>query len=62
VERATAIPAHEQAALIIVIEEIIRGRLNVIRQTEAGRPSVSIARAYELFEETFRDFRCIHIG
>ncbi len=61
VERAAAIPAHEQAVPIIGIEEIIRGRLNVIRQAEAGRSSVSIARAYELFEETFRDFRRIHI-
>jgi tRNA(fMet)-specific endonuclease VapC len=61
VERAAAIPAHEQAVPIIVIEEIIRGRLNVIRQAEAGRSSVSIAHTYELFEETFRDFRRIHI-
>jgi tRNA(fMet)-specific endonuclease VapC len=61
VERAAATPAHEQAMPIIVIEEIIRGRLNVIRQAEAGRSSVSIAHTYELFEKTFRDFRRIHI-
>lgn len=46
---------------MIVIEEIMRGRLNVIRRAEAGRANVSIARAYELFEETFRDFRRLRV-
>jgi tRNA(fMet)-specific endonuclease VapC len=61
VARATAIPMGEQAVPVIVIEEIMRGRLNVIRQAEAGRADASITRAYELFEETFRDFRRLHI-
>ncbi len=61
VDRVAAIPAHEQAVPVIVIEEIIRGRLNVVRQAEAGRSRVSIVHAYGLFEETFRDFRRIHI-
>ena len=46
---------------VIVIKEIIRGRLNVIRQAEAGRANVSIAHAYELFEETFTDFHRIQV-
>jgi len=45
VERAAAIPVREQAVPVIVIEEIMRGRLNVIRQAEAGRANVSIAHA-----------------
>lgn len=57
VARASAIPVHEQAIPVIVIEEILRGRLNIIRQAEAGMANVSITRAYELFEETFSDFR-----
>ena len=61
VERAAAIPLHEQAVPVIVAEEIMRGRLNVIRQAEAGRVSISLARAYELFEDTFADFRRLHI-
>lgn len=61
VARASAIPVYQQAAPIIVIEEIMRGRLNVIRQAEAGKPRISIERAYELFEETFRDSRRIQI-
>ncbi|HLG18172.1 MAG TPA: type II toxin-antitoxin system VapC family toxin [Blastocatellia bacterium] len=61
VERAATIPAHEQAVPVIVIEEVMRGRLNVIRQAEASRTTISIARAHELFEETFKDFRRLHI-
>jgi len=61
VARAAAVPIHEQSVPVIVLEEIMRGRLNVIRQAEAGRANVSITRAYELFEETFRDFRRLQI-
>jgi tRNA(fMet)-specific endonuclease VapC len=61
VERASAIPIHEQAVPIVVVEEIVRGRLNVIRQAEARKSSVSIEHAYELFEETFSDFRRIKV-
>jgi tRNA(fMet)-specific endonuclease VapC len=61
VTRAAAIPLHEQAVPVIVIEEIMRGRLNIIRQAEAGRANVSLARAYELFEDPFTDFHRLHI-
>ena len=61
VGRAAVIPLHEQAVPVIVVEEIMRGRLNIIRQAEAGRVSISLARAYELFEDTFADFRRLHI-
>jgi tRNA(fMet)-specific endonuclease VapC len=61
VARAAAIALHEQAVPVIVIEEIMRGRLNILRQAEAGRASISLARAYKLFEDTFTDFRRLHI-
>src|SRR5438105_2069921 len=61
VERAAKIPIDEQAVPVIVIEEILRGRLNVIRQAEASRASVNLVRAYELFEQTFGDFRRLRI-
>ncbi len=61
VQRASAIPIGEQSLPVIVIEEIMRGRLNIIRQAEAGRGSIGISNAYELFEETFRDFRRVHV-
>jgi predicted nucleic acid-binding protein len=38
---------------IVVVKEIQRGRLNSIRQAEAGRGSISLERAYELYEQTF---------
>ena len=59
--RVAAIPEREQAVPVVVIEEIMRGRLNVIRQAEAGRANISIAHAYGLFEESFKDFRRLHI-
>ena len=61
VARAAKFPIGEQAVPIIVVEEIFRGRLNVIRQAEAAKARVNLVRAYELFEETFRDFRRLHI-
>lgn len=59
--RAAAIPVREQAVPVIVIEEILRGRLNVIRQAEAGKTKLSLERAYELFQQTFSDARRLQI-
>lgn len=61
VARAAAIPVHLQAVPVIVIEEIIRGRLNVIRQAEAGKARINLERAYELFQETFSKTRWLQI-
>jgi tRNA(fMet)-specific endonuclease VapC len=44
-----------------VVEELVRGRLNVIRQAEAGKSKISLERAYELFQETFSDARRLNI-
>lgn len=59
VARAAALPVHQQAVPIIVVEEILRGRLTVIRQAKAGKAKVSIQRAYELFKEAVPDFRSV---
>ncbi len=56
-DRASRIAADQQAVPVIVIEEIMRGRLNVVRRAEAGKAKIAIDRAYLLFERTFRDFR-----
>ena len=55
VTHASSIPRHEQAVPVVVIEEIIRGRLQVIRQAETGTARVDLDRAYALFEQTIRD-------
>src|SRR6266446_4174904 len=57
VQRAAAIPQNEQAVPILVVEELIRGRLNVIRQAEAGKARITIEQAYHLFEETLDALR-----
>jgi predicted nucleic acid-binding protein len=41
VAHAVTIPPHEQAVPVVVIEEIMRGRLQVIRQAEAGQARVA---------------------
>ena len=56
-ERIAKVPLAEQAAAIVAVEEIVRGRLNTIRQVEAGKARVSIEQAYSLFEQTLDDTR-----
>ena len=60
-ERIAKVALTEQAVPLVVVEEIIRGRLNVIRQAEAGRARITIDRAYFLFEETLNDLREVKI-
>jgi tRNA(fMet)-specific endonuclease VapC len=60
-QRAAQIPVDEQSVPIVVIEEIVRGRLNSIRQAEAARSKVSLERAYELFESTLDAFRHVTV-
>ena len=61
VARAVTIPPHEQAVPVVVIEEIMRGRLQVIRQAEAGQARVNLPRAYDLFEQTLRDIQQVTV-
>ncbi len=56
-ERIAAIPLGDQAVSIVVIEEVLRGRLNIIRQAEAGKARIAIDQAYLLFEETLDDLK-----
>jgi tRNA(fMet)-specific endonuclease VapC len=57
VKRAAAIPEAEQTVPIVVIEEIIRGRLDTIRRAEAGKAKVPLETAYHLFQQTLQDLR-----
>ena len=49
VERAATIPIYQQALPVIVVEEIIRGRFNVIRQAEAGKARISLVMSWPFF-------------
>jgi tRNA(fMet)-specific endonuclease VapC len=57
VRRANLVPRHEQAVPIVAVEEILRGRLNGIRQAEANKANLSVDQAYYLFERSL-----IHLG
>ncbi len=61
VHRASQVPLGEQSVPIVVVEEIFRGRLNSIRQAEAGKVKLTVERAYQLFEATMNAFRHIVI-
>jgi tRNA(fMet)-specific endonuclease VapC len=56
-ERIGNVPLEEQSAPVVAIEEILRGRLNIIRQAEAGKARISIDQAYHLFEQTLDAIR-----
>jgi tRNA(fMet)-specific endonuclease VapC len=51
-ERIAKVPPEEQVVPIVVVEELIRGRLNAIRQAEADKSRIPIEQAYSLFEGT----------
>src|SRR5258707_556334 len=56
-QQAAAIPLDDQVVPIPVVEELVRGRLNIIRRAEAGKTSTSIEQAYELFAQTLQAIR-----
>lgn len=57
VARARTIPVNDQALPVPVVEELVRGRLNQIRQAESGQRHVDLVRAYELFERLLHDIK-----
>jgi len=59
--RVASIPVSEQCVPSIVIEEILRGRLDVIRRAESGKVRVTIHVAYQLFEETLVAVRSLQV-
>src|SRR5437660_492415 len=56
-ERIANVPLEEQSAPIVAVEEILRGRLNSIRQAEAGKGRITIDQPCRLFEETLDALR-----
>lgn len=59
--RAAQLEPGEQSVPIVVLEEIMRGRLNSIRQAESKRTGTPLERAYELFERTFTRLRHVAV-
>jgi tRNA(fMet)-specific endonuclease VapC len=60
-QRIAGVPVHDQAVPIVAVEEIFRGRLNTIRQAEAGKARITIEVAYALFEQSLSDFRGVKV-
>jgi tRNA(fMet)-specific endonuclease VapC len=57
VRRAASVPLDEQAVPVVVVEEILRARLNALRQTEAGKGKLSISQAYEMLARSLVELR-----
>ena len=53
VARATLIDPAQQVVPSVVVEEMLRGRFSGIRLAETGKGKLSLAEAYELFEQSF---------
>jgi tRNA(fMet)-specific endonuclease VapC len=56
-DRMANLPVAEQSLPIVAVEEVLRGRLNTIRQAEAGKAKITIEQAYQFFEQTLKDIR-----
>ena len=61
VKRASAIPLSEQFVPIIAIEEILRGRLNAVRQAESGQGKLDLSSSYRFLELTISAFRGLNM-
>src|SRR5687768_827626 len=61
VQRAATVPPEEQAVPIVVIEEVIRGRLEMVRRAESGKGRISLERAYQLLQSSLTDLRSLLI-
>jgi tRNA(fMet)-specific endonuclease VapC len=55
VARLETIPLEDQAIPVVVLEEILRGRLNAIRLAESGKGRTSLEEAYDLFRRSVID-------
>jgi predicted nucleic acid-binding protein len=51
-ERIENVPLEHQWVPVIVVEEILRGRLDAVRKSEGRKSRITIDQAYKLFEET----------
>lgn len=56
-KKAAQIPAAERSIPIVVAEQVLRGRLNAIRQAEAGKAKAGIDVAYSYLERTIADLK-----
>ncbi len=56
-----AIPTTGHAIPVVVWEEVIRGRFNTVRQSEAKNARQTLVQAYALLYRSISDFRLLRI-
>jgi tRNA(fMet)-specific endonuclease VapC len=56
-QKLAQIPAADRTIPIVAAEQMLRGRLNYIRQTEAGKTKSTLDNAYSFLEKTIHDFQ-----
>lgn len=61
VERASRLPAVPHCVPVVVVEEVLRGRLSAIRRAESARRGVGIEDAHERFAEAVETLRLARI-
>ncbi len=55
--KADQIPLADRGIPVVAAEEVLRGRLNQIRKSEAGRFKITLPAAYAFFEFTLSALR-----
>lgn len=61
VQRLASIPEADRSIPVVALEEVLRGRLDAIRQAQAGRVNLSLTRAYEVFADAIEDTKTFSI-
>ncbi len=59
--RFAAVPATDRCVPIIVVEEMLRGRLATIRGAEMGKRKTSLSDAYELLDKTLTRLTALQV-
>jgi tRNA(fMet)-specific endonuclease VapC len=61
IQKLALIPPDERSVPIVVVDQILRGRLHSIRQAETGKAKASIEVAYAFLEQTLADLKWMQI-
>jgi len=61
VQKVARISASERSVPIVVADQILRGRLNAIRQAEAGKGKAGIDVAYSYLEQTINHLKRMQV-
>lgn len=55
--RMLSVPLVDRTIPIVVVEEVLCGRLNSIQQSNAGKGKLTVEQAYELLEESLEELQ-----